>query len=194
MFKKDPGIIDECIASHFDMGGSYNIDSLGRVSSDGFAILHHEFPQKKLPFKWFHVEGNFQIDSGNLDSLVGSPESVEGDFCATHNFLSTLEGGPKFVRNLYDVAGNDLEDLKGLPESMPGSSLGPSRFDVTYNHNLGMLRLLLVKGLGTIVIWPRLPHKTLQIILNKYLRTGPAGIMPCAAEMIKAGYAGNARL
>jgi hypothetical protein len=33
-----------------------------------------------------------------------------------------------------------------------------------------------------------------QEIMSKYRGKGVAGIIPCAAELIKAGYAGNARM
>jgi hypothetical protein len=34
----------------------------------------------------------------------------------------------------------------------------------------------------------------LEAIINRYLNTGRDGIIPCAAELHKAGYGGNAKL
>jgi hypothetical protein len=119
----------------------------------------------KLPVQFGNVSGDFNCDRNKLTTLQGAPKSVGGDFNCDRNQLTTLQGAP--------------------------SSVG-GYFNCSYSDNMPLLRLLLIKDVKKISLHPE--NDIVQNILNKYLGQGRGGALQCAAELVKAGYKGNARM
>jgi hypothetical protein len=152
-----------------------------------------------------HVGGTFRCNTNQLDSLKGAPQHVGGDFVCNENNLTTLEGAPQGVGGVFLCEKNRLTSLKGAPhtvgedfwcrendlsslEGLPDRIAGNLFLD--YSPTLPLLRLLLIKGVGDF----RLNDVKLQKILAKYKGKGWSAMVPCARELIRAGYKGNARL
>jgi hypothetical protein len=138
----------------------------------------------------FGQTADFWVPHLKLTDLTNCPHTVLGEVKADGNRLTNLVGGPSYVTSNYIVTNNPLESLEGLPHTVGG------RVVLTYQADLPLLRLLLIKECKGILIrqpdW--MPYKELNSILDKYLGKGMAFVVPCARELIKHGFAGNARL
>jgi hypothetical protein len=67
-----------------------------------------------------------------------------------------------------------------------------------YTPTLGLLRICAVQDLArlafrTKISMYRQQAEQARLIISKYLQSGRDGIIPCAAELHKAGYGGNAK-
>jgi hypothetical protein len=132
------------------------------------------------------VTHTYNASECELTSLDGAPESV-ADFSIYKNRLTSLVGCPRRVAQL-NAYSNPLTTLDGLPESAYS-------IKISITPQLGLLRLLLVKGLEKIEFVEYMEDNSeIEAIIKRYLGRGANGVMPCAAELIKAGYRGNARL
>ena len=137
------------------------------------------------------VGGYFSCRDNRLTSLAGAPQSVGGYFSCSYNQLTSLDGAPQSVGGHFYCSDNRLTSLDGLPKSING------KFQLDYNPNLPMLRLFKVRGITEIRVkdpadddWGH----PVEHIINRYIHLGINGILPCAAELYKAGYSGNAKL
>lgn len=74
----------------------------------------------KLPIQFNKVQGDFIIDSLNLETLEGSPKIVTGNFSAKYNQLKTLKFSPESCQN-YIINDNQLESLEGISRNIQGN-------------------------------------------------------------------------
>jgi hypothetical protein len=100
-----------------NLGGIKNSDGTVDVKND-VLLLNKEL--KKLPFKFRHVDGDFNCAGNILSSLEGAPETVGGNFNCEHNVLESLQGGPKSVGGSYICNDNILTSLIGAPRTIMG--------------------------------------------------------------------------
>ena len=178
-----------------DFRGGADLDTL-RINDDGSVsffenVTLHNKRLTKLPFPIASVGNNLWLDDSRLTTLEGCPDVMQGSLgiegCLN---LRNLKGAPS---SCFEIMADNtrLTSLEGLPEEM-------SNMHLTWHADLGMLRLLMVRGMQTIAIShpnPDLPLvQPITDILQRYLNTGRAGVMPCAAELHKAGFGGNAKL
>jgi len=153
----------------------------------------------------------FYCQANKLTTLEGCPQTVGSGFNCASNQLESLEGSPKTFqnpRNWFICNKNQLIDLRGAPEdchtfecmsnplqSLVGLPKICQHFSMDYDPALGMLRLLMVDGLqGISLRTPNGGHHPVVDIITKHLGQGRDAIVPCAAELHKAGFGGNAKL
>jgi hypothetical protein len=142
----------------------------------------------ELPIQFGHIiNGFFDIRTEGVTTLKNCPHRVDGNFLATHNPITNLVGGPQEVGGGYNVRATDLTSLEGMPLKV-GKSLW-----LPWNPHMGYLRCCLVKVGDSINIYNK-GDEPLAGILNKYAGKGYAAMVPCARELIKAGYKESARL
>lgn len=148
------------------------------------------------------VAGNFDCRGNQLESLQGSPAYVVLAFDCSNNFLLTLEHGPSIVGHSFYCQKNKLTTLVGAPDHVtnficddnPLQSLdgAPKQvrytFELSYDPELPLLRLCMFKHFSI-----RRAPDPVREILKKYQGTGRPGALKAAAELIRAGYAENAR-
>jgi hypothetical protein len=130
------------------------------------------------------VGDSFLCYNNQLTSLEGAPHTVGWNFSCVNNNLTSLVGGPRIVGGNYRCYNNRLTSLEGLPERVGNV------FEIGFMPKLPILKVLLVKDVRSF----QFLNKDLNFIMNKYIRTGYNGMVPCARELIKAGFKGNARL
>jgi hypothetical protein len=136
------------------------------------------------------VGGKFECNGNKLKSLAGAPQSVGGNFYCSRNKLKSLTGAPRVVGGDFWANDNKLKSLTGAPHLIDG------KFLLTYADNLPLLPLLNISGVTEFVFWRdnEPTNQDLSVILNRWANTGTRGMVPCAMEMIKAGYRSNAKL
>jgi hypothetical protein len=136
---------------------------------------------------------DLSIASCALKTLHGCPEAMNGLFISNCHNIVNLEGGPRVANELI-VSESHLTSLEGLPQQL-------NHLDIHTSHgfNLPLLRLCLVKGLTRIVFMIEdgsyIENLTMaEHIMAKYAGKGYAAMVPCARELIRAGYKHLARL
>jgi hypothetical protein len=175
---------------YFTVTGNVSIEN-GLVSCTGNVKLRHWQLVSKSPVQFKSVGGNFLCHDNQLTSLTGAPQSVGGNFLCHDNQLKSLAGAPRVVGGWFDCSGNRwLESLTGAPHLIDG------KFYLTYADNLPLLPLLNISGVTEFVFWRHNEptNQNLSVILTRWANTGTRGMVPCAMEMIKAGYRSNAKL
>jgi len=191
-FETNPRVISDYLAGHFSkpLTARYTFDRYARVSCNSDVGTTTTFDARRLPFAWSRVEGFFDVTSMGLISLEGSPEYVEDYVDCGSNWLPNLIGAPQYVGTNFMCIGNPLQSLEGLPKTIGGD------FHVRYDPNLGLLRLLLVNKLNDVLVRGGPQGVTIRIssIMTPYLGKGRDGMIPCAAELHKAGFGGMAKL
>jgi len=191
------------VKTNFKTTGRVTVDDQGLVSVTGNCELTQKIT--KLPVQFDHVVGDFNCTRSQLESLEGAPQSVDGWFSCSYSELESLLGAPQSVGNHFYCYSTTLKSLLGAPRSVGGDfdclattleslagapqSVG-GKFYCSYDRSLGLLPLLLIKDLKGVSIG----NDTVNSILNRYLGQGRDGIIPCAAELHKAGYGSNAKL
>jgi hypothetical protein len=117
--------------------GNYIINEDGSIDVD-----ENVYSNKKIPIKFrnvsgdFHlsdknikssigccpisVGGDFVIDGGDLDSLIGCPRSVRGDFVCWNNKLTSLVGISEEIRGNIYCQNNSLRDVQGIKDGWGG--------------------------------------------------------------------------
>lgn len=68
----------------------------------------------EIPFKFGKVNGNFNVESCELVSLLNSPNEVKGYFKCSKNRLTSLEYLPKKIDKSIYLDSNHLTNLDGL--------------------------------------------------------------------------------
>jgi hypothetical protein len=190
---------------HYSTHGNVTLNAqTGEASCSGDVILRGG--EAKLWVQWDHVDGNFYCGQTSLTSLVGSPHTVSGSFSCQRSGITSLEGAPHQVGDRFNCSGTHITSLKGGPrivgvnfrceknrltslEGLPERVGGGIFLD--YKPTLPLLRLLLVQGVVQIILGN---NADVIHIMNKYKGTGWKGMVPCARELIKAGFKENARL
>jgi hypothetical protein len=132
-----------------------------------------------------NIKRQLICSSNRLTSLEGGPIKVGDDFFCDDNKLTTLKGAPQIVGGSFCCDNNNLISLEGLPQMIN------ENIQLDYSPKLPLLKLLLVKGLKRIICKMNIE---IEFIMNKYLGKGYSGMVPCARELIKAGFNENARL
>lgn len=198
----DVPTIQQLLRDHFDVYGTATIDpETGTVDVEGRVILAK--PLRKFPVQFGQVSGNFSCTECGLESLQGAPHTVGLSFGCSKNRLMSLEGAPKWVGGGFFCANNQLTNLVGAPDHVGGSmqvnsnpliSLEGMPSELTggiwleYGRYLPLLRLLSTTGF----VMSFAPDQVKEI-LNKYKGEGKAGAIKAAAELVKAGFKGNAK-
>jgi hypothetical protein len=154
------------------------------------------------------VDGYFICNHNKITSLEGAPQRVGKHFACARNQLTSLKGATQQVGESFYCGGNQLENLLGMPSRIHGklacyenpltslegmASEGVSELVISYDPHLPLLRVLQAKdvrfepesGVGSEV----------EDILHdpRWLGHGKSKAMLCAAELLRAGYKGNAR-
>lgn len=163
-----------------------------------------------IPVKLGTITGDLDVAKMQLTSLNNCAHTVKGRFWCEDNQLTTLKGGPRRVSDAYVCSDNLLSSLEGIgtceeiiinssqPRSVQAlkdlSHLPPKAdsVEVSYNKQLPLLRLLSY-NMFNVTKPPHSLEHPVQEILEEYANQGKAGVIKCAAALIKAGYKDNAR-
>jgi hypothetical protein len=185
-------LIKDLMYSYFNWDSKFTIDDQGVVHTQGSVIIRNApFPNNKLPVKFGVVGGDFDIVDAGLITLENAPDQVGDTFMCAGNKLTTLMHGPSHVGRWYMASRNPLADLVGFPVDSP-----PLEAVLSYSDHVPLLRLLTVKQKVKVV---EIKHEhepqaeKLTAILNKHVGKGKAAAIVCAAELVRAGFKGNAR-
>lgn len=164
----------------------------GVVDVKGTVALKGPEPQlfSPLPIKFGQIDRNFNcglFPQLNVINLENFPHTVHGDFRIVAPNMTSLQGAPVHVGGVCVFSSQSLKSLEHLPESYGNLRL-------RYTPHLPMLRLVMAHN----VYWSFPPGGSdkglyATAIVNKYQGKGKAGVIKCAAELIKAGYKENAR-
>lgn len=132
------------------------------------------------------VDGNFFCYHNKLTSLVGSPQTVGGAYNCSNNSLTSLTGAPSHIGDIYypqvfSCLDNPLATLEDAPSVV-------ALFGVTYSPTLPLLRLCNYQHW----VLDKSPFAVTAILI-KHKGKGRSGALLAAAELIRAGYAENAR-
>jgi hypothetical protein len=198
----DVSAIKTLLTDHFDVYGDAHIDpETGIVDVEGGVILAK--PLRKFPVQFGTVTGKFTCSDNRLESLVGAPHTVGDIFGCTKNRLTSLVGGPQWVGGGFlcslnqltslvgapdhvgrslQISDNPLKSLNGMPVELKGSIW------LDYHKDLPLLRLL---GVPDFML--SYAPNPVGAILDKYKSQGKPGALKAAAELIRAGFKGNAR-
>ena len=135
--------------------------------------------------KYFEITGRVTVDDQGLVMVT--------DDCKLRDSKTVTQLPVQFasVGGNFACSGNKLTSLDGIPKSING------KFNLDYNPNLPMLRLFKVRDITKVLVRDTVTNKwghPVEHIINRYIHLGINGILPCAAELYKAGYGGNAKL
>jgi hypothetical protein len=179
----------------FHLAGDLNLSSSGLTTLEGCPpLVTGRFDASDNPLT--HLQGGPKIASQaydvrkcKLSSLAGVPDRVgSGGLLLSVNKLSSLQGLANTHAHHVYVNLNPLQSLQHLPPHIPVLGL-------SWREDLPVLALVAQKQPTTHVTWlhPSAPPDFLDI-LDKYIHKGWQWVVPCARELIKAGFKGNARL
>lgn len=165
---------------------------------------------EKLPLRFHTVSGLVDVGDIGLTTLEGSPVIVQGKyFDCSYNYLHSLHHAPQKVQGTFSCVGNDLRTLEGAPQlvlgefncsanaylnSLEGLPDVHSTIVIPARNGLGLLRVLLASHTSEIKLSGNLWWEEAEIILNKYRGKGWNAMVPCARELIRAGYKSIAHL
>jgi hypothetical protein len=182
------------VGRHFTGGSglsSITIDEQGLVDANENLSLKQSCRQiGKLPVRFGKIDGNLWLDYSDISTLEGCPRILTGTLgLESCGLLTNLSGGPY---DCYEIMAENtrLHSLVGLPKHC-------ENIQVSVSPTMGLLSLLLVKGLTSVYLtddWGIGSEMPQSSIINRYLSKGRDGIIPCAAELHKAGFGGNAKL
>lgn len=175
--------INKLLKRHFIIHGDVHVDAqTGVVDVQGHVYLNRKKLISQLPVQFGHVTGHFHCHKNQLKTLMGCPTRVTESFWCAQNQLQSLEGAPNYVRGNFQCNDNPLKSLQGAPYFVGGE------WYLDYDKELPLLRTL---NAARVFMWP-VPEAVIDI-LNKYNGMGKPGAIKAAAELIRAGYKGNAR-
>jgi hypothetical protein len=142
----------------------------------------------------------------NLSSLEGCPDEINGEFACSHNpYLDSLVGGPKITMCEYSASSCNLTSLIGIPVKIGGylllndnpltSLVGVNKLKemsgaiylddcLITSHILGVF---FIKGCSNIATINKGDFGKAVKIVNRHIRKGRAGLLPCTQELIEAG-------
>jgi hypothetical protein len=168
---------------------SMKVNEEGVWQITGHVRLHRFVPDGVCPIKFDKVVGSFIANQYGLVTCKNLPHTVGGNLLLMGNELKDLTHCSDYVGGVLDLERNPLVSLEGLP-----SHVG-HRVQITYTHQLPLLRLLSIKNnpvVGSAVHLLGGPPKV-KHILKDYQGMGKPGAIKAAAELIKAGFRENAR-
>jgi hypothetical protein len=171
--------------------------------------------KKRIPIRMGLVQGKFNCDKCELESLENAPHTVTDNFSCYGNFLESLQGGPSAVGESsmgggsYSCSINFLKNFEAAPTQFTGyfvavgqmgegltsvAGLPPDarQVDITYQKQLPMLKLLNQQSVHVRQSLTADLHPITDI-LDKYKQQGKPGAIRAAADMIRAGFRENAR-
>lgn len=114
----------------YDIGSDGTVDMVASVGSN-----QGNFPNGRMPVQFGMLNGDFEVSSSALSTLLGSPHTVDGDFDCSHNRISSLEGAPRYVGADFSCNNNRLTSLANCPT-------------VRMNFNAEYNRLTTLEGLS----------------------------------------------
>lgn len=205
----DINTIERLLLKYFDVSdaSNYTINQDGSVDVEGNIRFKRPHPSmRQLPVTFNVVSGTFWANECHLTTLKGMPNVCQ-ELRVYGNPITSLLHAPAQVVNLDigktqiknflhapDIVTNiqalhcDLNSLEGLPECA---------IFLTWRPALPLLRLVQAKkfhvgtpGWGYAGLQPFEP---VNGILQKYKSQGKPGALKAAAELIRAGHAGNAK-
>jgi hypothetical protein len=156
------------------------------------------------------VSNSLSVDD---NCLHGSPKIVMGDFDASDNVdLTSLVGGPREVSKTYSVVNCAVSSLDGIPVTI-GANLILSDNPLTSLQGIHKLKemngsiyliecpitshilgVFFIKGCAHIFSNGTRDGEVAMQILNKHIKQGRAGLLPCQQELIEAGLADFAQI
>lgn len=200
--------VEKLLFEYFVCRGSVEYQSDGSVNVGGNVILSKKPPRGLIPVKFGVVDGTFRADNKGLVSLFNSPDSCNNMFVignkltslehvpvrldtlnVENNKLTNFVHGPEQLDTII-ATDNPLTSLEGLPDS-------DYHISISYSEHLPLLRL--VNSVHASINMPEtgrtfsVRYEPVHTIINKYTGQGKPGALKAAAELIKAGYKGNAR-
>jgi hypothetical protein len=151
------------------VGSAITMDEQGRINVKGDVMWRKHFPTQQLPIQFGKVSGSFNLNGSGISSAHGMPSEVGKSL-----LLMSLPNFP----------------LQELPHKVGGEVW------LDYNPQWPLLHLLQIQIGGRIFLYTGDPDQdqVLNTIMNRYRNKGYTGMVPCARELIKAGFKGNARL
>ena len=78
---------------------------------------------EKIPFKFGHVQGNFDCHSNKITSFENSPYSVTGNFNFRENQITSFKNCPRTIGGNFEASFNKLSSFNYYPESVKGFHL-----------------------------------------------------------------------
>lgn len=99
-------------------GLTFNIDGSVDYEDKGLSQFLNGLDLIKLPVRFRHVDGLFDISWNRLLTLEGCPDVINGSLFANKNLYTSLEGGPRIVTEAFISENGRLETLKGCPEEI----------------------------------------------------------------------------
>jgi hypothetical protein len=153
-----------------------------------------------------HTVGTLFWASGNkLQSLNHGPHTVGTGYWVHNNQLRSLQGAPRSVPQRMWCSGNQLRDLQGAPQSVGSLWIGKNPLRsllgmpktistdilLTYDPELPLLKTLIAPNILFNTAPPAPPE--VSKALNSHAGRDQAHILACAIDLIKYGYAANAK-
>lgn len=176
------------VAEYFSGYKEIVFDQVEGVSVTGNISLRTSAVVRKLPVRFKYVSGNFDCSWNALESLENAPQCVSGSFICPGNRLKDFTSAPRVIGGSFLGHLNPLTSLGKLPFYVYDF------IKINFEENIPLLSLLGIKGCKGVLFNGGQEVKNISDIINKYLGQGRPGMLPCANEMIKAGYGSNARL
>jgi hypothetical protein len=148
---------------------------------------------QQISVRFKSIPAGFSCGHNDLIDLTNAPQRVPGSFWVSlQPNLQSLKGGPQWVGNTFDMQHSTPKNLEGLPLYVGEQII------LRYQQNIGLLRLCLVQGKPELNWnYNRADAEACLVvgsIIDRYLGKGREAIIPCAAELHKAGYGANAKL
>jgi hypothetical protein len=176
--------IKKLLKTHFKINGSVTVNpDTGVVDVIGDVELKSNLAQ--MPVQFGHVTGDFWCYGTSLTNLTGAPHEVGGSFYCHYNKLTSLTGAPQSVGGDFACGSNPLTSLMGTPDQIQGVIF------LTYAPDLPLLRCLVASKGTQLYNTPSQVRQTLND--PKYMGKGKASALACAAQLVRAGFEGNAR-
>lgn len=138
------------------------------------------------------IGGTYMADQTGITSLEGCPQELDSDLSVAGCSLISFKGAPRRIGGRFWATGNPLQTLDGLPEQIT------STIHLTYNSSLPLMRLLSCRCEMIDIQGPEFASmEALTAIMNKWNKVYHVNknkaMLGCQAELVKAGYAQNAR-
>jgi hypothetical protein len=184
--------IKKLLSDHFSVFGEMTIRD-GVVDVKGH-VYFRDNDLEQMPVQFGTIDGDLVIEDSSIKTLRGAPHVVKGgvNIKDCHHLTSCVHG-PSVVGGFVHIFRCPLRSLEGFPTRCTHAI-------VDYDHDLPLLRLL--QATRSVEFYVSDFDETkeqaaniLEPIMNntRWLGKGKQGMLNCALEMKKAGFAGNAR-
>jgi hypothetical protein len=182
------------IHQNLEWGGYYDYDESSNswIFDSYIKLKNYNIP--RLQVRISKVGGMVLLNPDNradcqLATLEGLPEIIPGDLIANHTKIQNLLHCPKSVESLNIENCNRLENLDNLPIHIAPKDNKINQITISWNKDLPMMRLFFYDRV-------EIRHAPLAFmsIWNRYHPHGLSYALPCIPELIRAGFANNAKL